>query len=215
MPVHVKICGITRLEDAVAAIEAGADSLGFVFFKGSPRRIDPDRAAEICTTLPARTGRVGVFVNAPRQEVEAVAARSALTAVQLHGEERREEFEGMMVDWYRAFRVRPGAEVASLATTVTSFGRSWYLLDTHVEGAFGGSGRSMDWRLAAKLSMSLSLKDGTRLLLAGGLTPENVAQAVRKVRPWGVDVSSGVESAPGIKDHARMIAFVAAARGVA
>lgn len=192
----VKICGITRPEDARAAVDAGAGALGFVFWPKSPRCLDPERAREIVARLPPFVTAVGVFVNQTREEVEAVAARVPLGAVQLHGDEPPE---------YAAALSRPVVKAMALGGPAVSR-EEWpaqvtLLLDVHDPVKRGGTGRTVDWTAAAAIARQ------RRVLLAGGLTPENVAEAVARVRPYGIDVSSGVERAPGIKDHGRIRAL--------
>jgi len=190
----VKICGITLAEDAHAAVNAGADAIGFVFWPGSPRFIDPYRARAIAATLPPFVTTVGVFVNQPIDYVIGVASLVRLGAVQLHGDETIE---------YAAALSRPIVKAMSLGDERVS---AWpiettVLLDVHDPVRRGGTGRTIDWTAAAAVA------ERRRILLAGGLTPDNVAEAVARVRPFGIDVSSGVERAPGIKDHERLRAL--------
>ena len=190
----VKICGITRAEDAEAAVDAGAGAIGFVFWPGSPRFIDPYRARAIAATLPPFVTTVGVFVNQPIDYVTGVAGLVRLSAVQLHGDETIE---------YAAALSRPIVKAMSLGDQRVS---AWptettVLLDVHDPVRRGGTGRTIDWTAAAAVA------ERRRILLAGGLTPDNVAEAVARVRPFGIDVSSGVERAPGIKDHERLRAL--------
>lgn len=201
---RVKICGITSVEDALAAVEAGADALGFMFYPPSPRNLTPEAAREIIGALPPFVARVGVFVDATADEIRRTIAASGIDTLQLHGRETPE----FCAAWspypvLKAFRVR-GPE--SLEALPAYRGHSW-LLDSYVAGALGGTGQTFSWELAAD-----AVRRGGRVVLAGGLTADNVADAVRAVRPWGVDVSSGVESAPGRKDAARVRAFVRAAK---
>jgi len=190
----VKICGITRPEDAEAAVEAGAGAIGFIFWPKSPRFIDPHRARAIAAALPPFVTAVGVFVNQPLAYVNGVASLVALGAVQLHGDETPE---------YAASVSRPVMKAVSVGRDEA---RVWpsrvrLLLDVHDPVARGGTGRTIDWAAAADLAAR------RELILAGGLTPDNVADAVARVRPFGIDVSSGVERAPGIKDHERLRAL--------
>jgi len=190
----VKICGITRLEDAEAAVEAGAGAIGFIFWPSSPRFIDPHRARTIAAALPPFVTAVGVFVNQPLAYVKGVASLVTLGAVQLHGDETPE---------YAAAVSRPVMKAVSVGRDQA---RVWpsrvrLLLDVHDPLARGGTGRTIDWAAAADLSAR------REVLLAGGLTPDNVADAVARVRPFGIDVSSGVERAPGVKDHERLRAL--------
>ena len=190
----VKICGITLAEDADAAVKAGADAIGFVFWPGSPRLIDPYRARAIAATLPPFVTTVGVFVNQPIEYVTGVASLVRLGAVQLHGDETTE---------YAAALSRPVVKAMSLGDErVTAWpAQTTVLLDVHDPVRRGGTGRTIDWTAAAAVAA------GRRILLAGGLTPDNVAEAVARVRPFGVDVSSGVERTPGVKDHQRLRAL--------
>jgi phosphoribosylanthranilate isomerase len=190
----VKICGITRPEDADAAVKAGADAIGFVFWPGSPRFVDPYRARAIAVTLPPFVTTVGVFVNQPIEYVTGVASLVRLSAVQLHGDETIE---------YAAALSRPVVKAMSLGDDrVTAWPAPMtVLLDVHDPVRRGGTGRTIDWTAAAAVAA------GRRILLAGGLTPDNVAEAVARVRPFGIDVSSGVERAPGVKDHERLRAL--------
>ena len=210
--VRVKICGITRGVDAAAAVAAGADALGFVMWAGSPRAVDVSRLDGLVRDIPPAVDRVGVFVNATREAISIAAGSGRLTKAQLHGEEGEAFCRSLRIDWYRAFRVDSDTGIAALAGSILSFGRPTFMLDTRGRTG-GGTGRTFDWRVAAKVSMRLALSGESRLILAGGLTAENVGLAIRTVRPWGVDVSSGVESEPGIKDPARLAAFIEAARG--
>ena len=190
----VKICGITRPEDAEAAVEAGAGAIGFIFWPNSPRFIDPHRARTIAAALPPFVTAVGVFVNQPLAYVNGVASLVALGAVQLHGDETPEYAAGVSRPAMKAISV--GRDEARLWPS-----RVRLLLDVHDPMARGGTGRTIDWAAAADLSAR------REVLLAGGLTPDNVADAVARVRPFGIDVSSGVERAPGIKDHERLRAL--------
>jgi phosphoribosylanthranilate isomerase len=188
--VKVKICGITNLEDAVMAVEAGADALGFVFFQGSPRYIFPEQAAVIIKSLPPFVQTVGLFVNEDSATVNATADLCGLDLVQLHGEETPEYCETVNRRVIKAFRVRD----VSILDDMKSYRVAATLLDTWSTAALGGTGKTFNWEIAAVAAAS------HRIILAGGLTPENVAEAVRKVGPYAVDVSSGVESGPGKKN---------------
>jgi phosphoribosylanthranilate isomerase len=195
----IKICGITRIEDAEAAIACGANALGFVFWPKSPRFVDPFRARAIVSALPPFVTTVGVFVNQPAEHVNGVASLVGLGAVQLHGDERPEFAAQMRRAVIKAIALSgsAGAELARPTLEEWS-GRVTILLDAHDPQQRGGTGQTIDWRLAAGVAGS------RRVLLAGGLTPGNVAEAVRHVRPFGIDVSSGVESSPGVKDHGKL-----------
>jgi phosphoribosylanthranilate isomerase len=189
----VKICGITRLEDAEAAVAAGASAIGFIFWPNSPRFVDPHRARKIAAALPPLVAAVGVFVNQPIEYVNGVATLVRLAAVQLHGDEPPE---------FAALVAAPVIKAVSMGADPGIWrSRVRLLLDVHDPVARGGTGRTIDWAAAAELAAR------REILLAGGLTPDNVADAVARVRPFGIDVSSGVERAPGIKDHQRLRAL--------
>jgi phosphoribosylanthranilate isomerase len=207
----VKICGLTSLEDAVAAVEAGADMLGFNFYPPSPRYIQPDLCRAIITVLNSRglsASMVGIFVNAPLEQIKTVMQTCDLHLAQLSGDEPPEFLDELQGRAYKALRVK---DSAALQTAQQQYPAQptppAYLIDAYHLGQFGGTGQTADWSLASQLSRRVPI------LLAGGLTPENVAQAVDQVRPWGVDVASGVESAPGTKDHYKMRRFIQQARG--
>jgi phosphoribosylanthranilate isomerase len=199
---RIKICGITGAEDAAVAVEAGADALGFIFVPGTPRQVDPDRAAAIIATLPPLVAAVGVFVDQPLEEVLATVRACRLGAVQLHGAEPAAYAERLAVQVIKAVRVRGAESLEALA----GYPAQAFLLDTFVEGQPGGTGVSFPWALA------LAAKRHGRIILSGGLRPETVAEAVRAVRPYGVDVSSGVERRPGQKDPGKVREFIAAVR---
>ncbi|HEY6168584.1 MAG TPA: phosphoribosylanthranilate isomerase [Verrucomicrobiae bacterium] len=207
MSVFVKICGITSEADARVAVDAGADAVGFMFHQGSPRFVTPELVEQVIAALPARVAKVGVFVNVPPDMVRAVAARCGLDTLQFHGDESPGycgQFAPLTV--WKAIAVKDRESLSRLPPYEID---AW-LLDAHVPGQRGGTGAMFNWDLAVD-AKSL----GRPILLAGGLTPANVADAVRHVQPWGVDVSSGVESAPGRKDHAKLRAFIQAARAAA
>jgi phosphoribosylanthranilate isomerase len=197
---RIKICGITRLEDALACVEAGVDALGFNFWPGSKRHVTLAQAAEIARAVPPGVLRVGVFVRAPPAEVRATVSRLGLGAVQLHGEEDPADYAGAGVALWQVLRID------SVLPEAASPHATEVLLDAKVEG-FGGAGRAFDWSLARDAG-----RYGVPFWLAGGLTPANVGEAVRRAQPPGVDVASGVESQPGVKDPALVRAFVAAVR---
>lgn len=205
MNVRVKICGITSVADALGAVEAGADALGFMFHPSSPRAVTAAQAAAIIRELPPFVSRVGVFVNARAPLLRETARTAGLDTLQLHGEETPAECTGLGCPVIKAFRVRDAESLTGLLAYRTA---AW-LLDSYVPGVRGGTGARFNWELAVQV-----VRLGRPVILAGGLTPENVAQAVAKVRPYGVDVSSGVESSPGRKDLTRMRDFVAAAKGL-
>lgn len=201
--VRSKICGITRIEDALAAVEAGADAIGFVFYAKSPRAVNVQQARAIIRALPPFVTTVGLFVNASRCELGEILDAVPLDLLQFHGDESAEACEEWRRPYIKALRVKAGDDIAA---AVAAFpGASGVLLDTYVEGVPGGTGEAFDWSL---IPPDLSKP----LILAGGLTPENVADAVARVRPYAVDVSGGVEASKGIKDHAKIRAFIAAAR---
>jgi phosphoribosylanthranilate isomerase len=201
---RIKICGITSPEDARWAADCGADALGFVFAE-SPRRITPERAGEILSGLgPFITG-VGVFVNSPLEEVRSALEESTCTVAQLHGDEPVEYAQALApYTTIHAIRVKSTLDVSAIGR-YKDFRA--ILLDTYVAGQMGGTGRRFDPAVAARF-----VKEGWRVIVAGGLTPENVAEVIRSVRPYGVDVSSGVEAAPGRKDPEKVARFIAAVR---
>jgi phosphoribosylanthranilate isomerase len=203
MSVRVKVCGLTRPEDAQAAWEAGVDALGLNFFPGSPRCVSEATALELARTRPALGALVGVFVDEAPGRIRELVQRCGLTAVQLHGDEPPEACVGYGVPVIKALRVRGPADVARARTYVGAGEVRALLLD----GAAPGHGARFDWALVGRLHGC-----GLPLLVAGGLTPTNVAAAVRATRPYGVDVASGVEHAPGLKDASAVRAFVRAAR---
>ncbi len=203
MSVKVKICGITNLADAQAAIEAGADALGFMFYDQSPRKITITQAAEIARQVSPFIMKTGVFVNPPADFVMRAIAECGLTLLQFHGDETPEFCTQFGIMSMKAFRIRDDSSLAAIPKYPTDA----YLLDAYSAEARGGTGEKFNWDLAVEAK-----RFGKPIFLAGGLTPENVAEAVRKVHPFGVDVSSGVESAPGKKDHAKVKAFIQAVR---
>jgi phosphoribosylanthranilate isomerase len=204
MNVKVKICGITRAEDALVAVDAGADALGFMFYASSPRCVTREAAAPIIHQLPPFVAKVGVFVNPTVEEVRQAIADCGLDTLQFHGEELPEFCRQFGLKVLKAFRVQ-GPETLKV---LSDYSQMTWLLDSFVAGTRGGTGNTFNWDIAAQ-----AVKSGGRVILAGGLTPENVAEAVRKVHPYGLDVSSGVESAPGRKDAAKVRAFITAAKG--
>ena len=204
MSVKVKICGLTNLADAQVAVEAGTDLLGFVFYEKSPRHVAIPAAGAIARQLPPFVTRVGVFVNAPEELVVQAISMCGLNVLQFHGDETPEYCTQFGVMSLKAFRVRDAESLAALPAYATMDG---YLLDAYSPSGLGGTGEQFNWELA------ISAKQfGKPIFLAGGLTPENVADAVRRVEPFGVDVSSGVETSPGKKDAAKVRAFIAAAK---
>jgi phosphoribosylanthranilate isomerase len=204
MPVRVKICGITNVQDALAAVDAGADALGFVFYEQSPRHLSYQSAGEIIRALPPFVAQVGVFVNVDEVTIRRAVLETGVDTLQFHGDESPEfchKFATLKV--YKAFRIQSTGSLAALRGYATD---AW-LLDSFVADQRGGTGAPFNWDLAVQ-----AVKLGRPVILAGGLTPENVAQAVQTVRPFAVDVSSGVESRPGKKDHAKVRAFIQSAR---
>ncbi|MFZ5558034.1 MAG: phosphoribosylanthranilate isomerase [Pseudomonadota bacterium] len=195
----VKICGITRAEDALAAARAGAQALGFMFYPPSPRNVAPEASAAIIAGLPPFVSAVGVFVNPEAAWVEQVLDRVRLDLLQFHGDEPPAFCERFGLPYIKAARVRPGGDLLEYSA-VYSQARG-LLLDTYESGVYGGTGQAFDWALVPK---QLPLP----VVLSGGLTPANVAEAIRSVRPWAVDVSSGVEAGKGIKDAAKIAAFI-------
>ena len=203
MPVLVKICGITSVEDASVAVEAGADALGFIFYRKSPRYVSPDAAAEIIRQLPAAVSKIGVFVDESPELVNKIVAQAGLTRVQLHGSEPMETCSSIGVPVIKAFRIKDQGSL----TELSGYPVSALLLDSYVAGQPGGTGEKFNWDLAVQAK-----RFGLPIFLAGGLTAENVADAVAKVAPYAVDVSSGVEATPGRKDHALVREFIRRAK---
>ncbi|MFJ2361942.1 phosphoribosylanthranilate isomerase [Pseudomonas fluorescens] len=201
--VRSKICGITRIEDALAAVEAGADAIGFVFYAKSPRAVSVQQARVIILALPPFVTTVGLFVNPSRCELGEILDAVPLDLLQFHGDEVVADCEGWHRPYIKALRVKAGDDIAAAVDAYPS--ASGVLLDTYVEGVPGGTGEAFDWSL---IPQTLSKP----LILAGGLTPENVADAVARVKPYAVDVSGGVEASKGIKDHAKIRAFINAVR---
>jgi phosphoribosylanthranilate isomerase len=199
--VKVKICGVCTVEDARAAVAAGADFLGLNFHPGSPRCLALEAACEIAVAVPG-TALVGVFVDAPRPRVEEIAARVGLSAIQFHGDEDPDQCRGWDRHTIKAIRARPGADLVALAAR---YGTDYLLLDSFVAGKEGGTGVALDAAAAAGLPAA-------RLFVAGGLRPDTVAAVVRAVRPFAVDVASGVEAHSGRKDHAKVEEFIRRAK---
>ena len=201
--VRSKICGITRIEDALAAVEAGADAIGLVFYGKSPRAVSIEQAAAILQALPPFVTSVGLFVDMPRDQLQQLLQRLPLDLLQFHGDESPADCEGHGRPYIEALRVRPGEDGA--AAMAPSAGARGILLDTFVEGVPGGTGASFDWSLVPENAAK-------PIILAGGLDAGNVATAIRQVRPYAVDVSGGVEASKGIKDAGKIRAFVRAVR---
>lgn len=203
MRTRVKICGITRVEDARAAAAAGADAIGLVFYRPSPRYVEPERARDIALRTPPFVATVAVFVNPSREEVEQVIGECGVTLLQFHGDESPEFCAGFSRPYIKAARIRPGLDLIKYLAPYTA-ARAW-MLDAFHADLWGGTGDAFDWSL---------VPEGVAkpVILSGGLTINNVADAVRRVRPYAVDVSSGVEISKGIKDAGRIAAFIGAVK---
>ncbi|MBM9616775.1 phosphoribosylanthranilate isomerase [Desulfobulbus rhabdoformis] len=203
--VRVKICGTTRLSDALCAVDAGVDALGFIFFAKSPRNIEPDSAKAIIAQLPPFVDTVGVFVNEAKEKLQEIVEHCGLNTVQLHGQESPDYCRSLALALpscrlLKAFRVGPqttAADIAPYAGCVQG-----YLLDTFQKDAVGGTGKAFDWALIERLQLSRPL------LLAGGLDCDNVGTALRNVAPYGLDANSGLEDAPGVKNHTKIQTFL-------
>jgi phosphoribosylanthranilate isomerase len=196
--VKVKVCGMTSLKDALVAVEGGADAVGFIFYKKSPRSVTMKTVREIVLELPPFVDTVGVFVDETAEQINKIADYCNLDIIQLHGDESPTFCKKIRRKVIKAFRIKDMQSVKKLS----SFQVSGFLLDTYLENLHGGTGKVFDWNLA------LPAKKFGPVIMAGGLTPNNVQQAVRQIRPYGVDVCSGVESEPGIKDHKKVRAFL-------
>lgn len=212
MPVRVKICGVTTPADAVAAADAGAEAVGLNFYPQSPRHLDPRSAADLIRALPAFTAPVGVFVGTPMRQATAIAFQLGLRGIQTYTDAPQPD-DPFPFAFLPAFRVKDRDSLDAIrrfvdAMKVIDRPPAAVLVDSFVAGQMGGTGHVAPWELLA------GFDPGVPLVLAGGLTPDNVAEAVRTVRPWGVDVASGVESAPGRKDAGKVRAFVAAVKSV-
>ncbi len=195
--IRIKICGITRLEDAQKAVELGIDALGFNFYPGSPRYISPKKAKEISLKLPPFVYLVGVFVNENLEVIQEIAKFSFLDAVQLHGEETPEFVEALDLPVIKAFRIKDRESITQVKGFIGKV--KAFLLDAYMKGKKGGTGKIFNWEIARKI------KDlNVPLILAGGINPGNVSEAIKIVEPYAVDVASGVERKPGIKDFSLM-----------
>jgi phosphoribosylanthranilate isomerase len=204
--VRVKICGITNLEDALAAIEFGADALGFVFYDKSPRSISYDEASNIIKRLPSFVTTVGVFVNESPDNIENAIKLTKIDVVQLHGEETPHICNNISRRVIKAIRVKTLESLEPLINFKDSV--SAFLLDTFAPGLYGGTGRIFNWDIA------IEAKRFGKIILSGGLNPDNISQAINYVKPYGVDVSSGIEEYKGKKDHEKMKLFIEKAKGL-
>ncbi|MBI4489798.1 MAG: phosphoribosylanthranilate isomerase [Deltaproteobacteria bacterium] len=203
--VKVKVCGITNLEDALKAVEFGADALGFNFYPPSPRYISPEKAQAILKELPPEVCNIALFVNEPKEKVKEILAygclangRKAFSGLQFHGDESREYCRGWELKVIKAFRIKDRESLVGM----NGFPADFYLLDSFAPG-YGGSGSPFPWGWLEGL-------EADRLILAGGLDTQNVAEAIRRIHPYGVDVCTGVEARPGIKDHGKLKEFILA-----
>jgi phosphoribosylanthranilate isomerase len=203
MPTAVKICGITRLEDALAAAHCGAHAVGLVFYRPSPRYVTPEKARDIIRMLPPFVTAVGLFVDAAAGEVRDVLSIAPVNLLQFHGAETPEFCRGFGLPYLKAVRVRAGVDLLQYASDYHD--AKALLLDAFVDGTHGGTGATFDWNLVPR---GLPLP----VVLSGGLDADNVGDAIRKVRPWAVDVSSGVETGKGIKDAAKITVFMSGVR---
>ena len=202
-PVKIKVCGMTQLDDVLTAVDCGADAVGFIFYKKSPRHVNESTVKKIVVHLPPFVNRVGVFVNETAERINRLVEVCGLDAVQLHGDESPAFCRRIKVPVIKAFRMKNAESLASLS----KYRVNGFLLDTFDEEQWGGTGQTFDWKWAR------GAKRYGSVILAGGLTPVNVASAVRRVQPYGVDVCSGVEKSPGKKDPRKIRAFFKAVRG--
>ncbi len=202
MSTRVKICGITRHDDAVFASEAGASAIGFILVKTSPRYVNPDTVRSIVREIPPFVTPVGVFAGVSRSEALATVAKSGIRAVQLHGDEDPKEFDDFPVPAYKVFRV----SVEFNPEILRRYRGTAFMLDTFKDGVGGGTGQTFDWNVA------IEAKKYGRLILSGGISPENVGDAIRRVAPYAIDVNSGVERSPGVKDHGKIRQLLEAVR---
>jgi phosphoribosylanthranilate isomerase len=202
MRIRAKICGITRVEDALSAVQCGADAIGLVFYEKSPRNVSLERAAQIVAALPPFVTAVGLFVNEDASTVRNIRQRVGIDLLQFHGDETPEYCQSFSAPYIKALRVRPELNLIQYAADFAS--ARALLLDAYQEGVAGGTGKTFDWDL-------IPAELGKPVILAGGLDPDNVGEAIRRVRPYAVDVSGGVEREKGIKDAAKIAAFM---RGV-
>lgn len=214
MSLFVKICGLTRIDHARRAVQAGADAIGLVF-ADSPRQIDPALAAEIVAALPPDVWKVGLFVNEPADVVNDTVQAVGLSHVQLHGEESPCMLDELTVPVLKAFRLRDASSIVEMHDWLVCAPPdrlAAVLVDAFSPSAHGGTGKQIERDLLTEAAEHGGFDEIEHLMLAGGLTPENVAELVTLVQPWGVDVSSGVEASPGVKDPQKILRFIAAAR---
>lgn len=202
--IKIKICGITNLDDALAAADYGADALGFIFYKKSPRSVEPEKAAEIVRRLSPFITPVAVFVNEREEKIRDIQFTTGIKVLQFHGDERPEYCDRFATRVIKAFQVRDKESLKHMA----QYHVAALLLDSYREDLRGGTGTTFDWHLA------VVAKTFGRVVLAGGLTPENVAEAVKLVQPYGIDVAGGVEREKGVKDHASLKKFITEVRRV-
>ncbi|HEV8227790.1 MAG TPA: phosphoribosylanthranilate isomerase [Methylomirabilota bacterium] len=221
--IRVKICGITSIGDARGAVEAGADALGFIFVEKTPRYVEPRAAAAIIAQLPPFVTAVGIFWDHAPAHVKAVAAEARLGALQFHGEEKPEDLAAYDLPVIKTIKLPPASTIEGLPEyrvsegfQVMSFSKvaAAVLLDTAARWSEGEAREPLEWRHAARIVATHGSRPRPKVILSGGLTPENVAQAIAIVKPYGVDVNSGVEARPGIKDPDKVRRFLAAARSV-
>jgi phosphoribosylanthranilate isomerase len=203
MRTRIKICGITRIEDAQAAALHGADAIGLIFYRPSPRYVTPEQARAIAMQTPPFVSTVAVFVNPTRDEVERVIRESGVTLLQFHGDEPEEFCAGFSVPYIKAARIRPGLDLIKYLSPYTT-ARAW-MLDAFHDDLWGGTGGAFDWGAVPE-------RTARPIVLSGGLTDKNVADAIRRVKPYAVDVYTGVEAAKGIKDVAKIAAFIGAVK---
>lgn len=203
--VQVKICGLTNLSDTLDAIDAGADYLGFNFYPDSPRYLAPEKAAEIFQDIPSNISKVGVFVNEDLARVLDLAIHLQLNILQFHGDEAAEDLNRLGRDWFKAFRLKN----EKVLSKISDYDCDWLLLDAYSSKAYGGTGLTANWDLVRAAE-----KFGKKIILAGGLNPENVEIAIRAVKPMMIDVASGVEESPGKKSRQKMLELINKAKGV-
>ncbi len=204
MTTKIKICGITNIEDALCAVEAGADALGFVFYEKSPRNVTPEVVKQIVAMLPPFVTTVGLFVNTASEKIKTIMAFTGLNTIQLHGDETPADCSLSPYRVIKAVRVKNADSLVG----ISAYKVSALLLDAWSDDQYGGSGESFDWQLAKQFTAQVPL------ILAGGLNPDNIAQAITMVKPYAVDVSSGVEISPGYKDHQKIKHFIQQVKNV-